>query len=152
VDDGAAVFLNGAPMLYFGLVTNATYRTLATAQSGNLEDTWFSFPVDPSKLTNGVNTLAVEVHQTSVSSADLSFDLQLIATLDARATIPPKLSMERVGNGVRLCWPAAATGYVLEESDGIGDGSVWNRGTEAVQILDDAFFVDEWGGGRDEVL
>jgi hypothetical protein len=141
VDDGAAVFLNGAPVVYFGLATNATYRTLATAQSGSLEDTWLSFPVDPSKLTNGVNTIAVEVHQSSVSSSDLSFDLQLIATLDAAAVIPPKLSVTRVGTGEKLSWPAAAAGYVFEETARLGAGSVWNSTATPIQILSDEFFV-----------
>jgi len=141
VDDGAAVFLNGAPVVHFGLATNATYRTLATAQSGSLEDTWLSFPVDPSNLTNGVNTLAVGVHQASASSSDLSFDLQLIATLDAAAVIPPKLSVDRVGGAEKVRWPAAAGGYVLEETDRLGAGSVWNPTANPKQILSDEFFV-----------
>lgn len=149
VDDGAAVFLNGAPVVYFGLATNATYRTLATAQSGSLEDTWLSFPVDPSKLTNGVNTIAVEVHQSSVSSSDLSFDLQLIATVDGSAVIPPKLNVTRVGNDEILSWPAAVAGYVLEGTDELGAGSVWNAAPVAKQIFSDQFIVtNSVAGGR----
>jgi hypothetical protein len=141
VDDGAAVFLNGVPVVYFGLATNATYQTLAVAQSDNLEDTWFSFATEPSTLTNGMNTLAVEVHQASPSSSDLSFDLQLIATYEAAAMIPPKLNMTRVGNAERLSWPAAAVGYVLEETDRLGAGSNWISTPEPKQILNDEFFV-----------
>jgi hypothetical protein len=141
VDDGAAVFLNGAPVLYFGLATNATYRTQATAQSGSLEDTWLSFAVEPSQLTNGMNTLAVEVHQASVSSSDLSFDLQLVATYDAAAILPPELNVTRVGNAEKLSWPAAAGGYVLEGTDELGAGSVWSAAPGAIQILSDQFFV-----------
>jgi hypothetical protein len=141
VDDGAAVFLNGAPVVYFGLVTNATYLTLATAQSDNLEDTWFSFAIESSMVTNGVNTLAVEVHQSSPSSSDLSFDLQLIATYDAAAIIPPKLNVTRVGSSEKLSWPAAAAGYVLEETDRLGTGSVWISTVKPKQIVSDEFFV-----------
>lgn len=141
VDDGAAVFLNGSPILYFGLATNATYLTLATTQSGSLEDTWFSFPVDPVKLKNGMNTLAVEVHQASVSSADLSFDLQLIGTLDMSVVIPPKLTVTRVGNSAKVCWPSAAGDYVLEEKDVLGPASFWIPAEEPIQILNDDFFV-----------
>jgi len=141
VDDGAAVFLNGAPVVYFGLATNATYQTLATAQSDNLEDTWFSIAIEPSKLTNGVNILAVEVHQSSASSSDLSFDLQLIATFEAAAMIPPKLDVVRVGNAERVSWPAAAAEYVLDETDRLGAGSVWNSTSDPKQIFSDEFFV-----------
>jgi len=141
VDDGAAVFVNGAPVLYFGLPTNATFLTLAAAQSDNLEDTWFSFAIEPSKLTNGINTLAVEVHQASVSSSDLSFDMQLIATYDVASTIPPKLSIARDGNSERVSWPAAAAGYVLEETDGLGASKVWNSTPNPKQIVGDEFFA-----------
>jgi hypothetical protein len=123
------------------LASNATYRSQATAQSGSLEDTWLSFAVEPSQLTNGTNTLAVEVHQTSASSSDLSFDIQLIATLDAAAILPPKLNVTRVGTDEKLSWPAAAAGYVLEETGGVGLGNVWNPSLQALQIFDDEFFV-----------
>ncbi len=76
-----------------------------------------------------------------MTSADLSFDLQLVATLDAAVVLPPKLSVERNGNDVKICWPAAAAGYVLEESNGIGVGTIWDRATEAMQISNDEFFV-----------
>lgn len=141
VDDGAAVFLNGAPILYFGVASNATYRTLATQQAGALEDTWFSYAVDATKMTNGTNTLAVEVHQAAVTSSDISFDLQLAATLDTTAVIPPKLSLTRVGDGTKLSWPAVASGYVLETTDGVSTASTWNPAGAAVQIFSDEFFV-----------
>ena len=141
VDDGAAVFLNGAPVVYFGLATNATYLTLATAQADALEDTRFSFAIEPSTLTNGANTLAVEVHQASPSSSDLSFDLQLIATYDPASVIPPKLNVMRVGTNEKVSWPAASAGYVLEETDQLGADSVWNSTAKPKQIVSDEFFV-----------
>ena len=80
VDDGAAIYLNGAPVVYYRLATNAAYNTLSSSeQPQDLEDAWFSFPVDPSLLINGTNTLAVEIHQWAVTSSDISFDLQLLA-------------------------------------------------------------------------
>lgn len=141
VDDGAVVFLDGTAVVYYGLPTNATYRTLATSQSSSLENTWLSFPVNPGSLTNGINTLAVEVHQASATSADLSFDLQLVATVDGSTVLPPRLSAERNGTSVKTSWPAAAAGYVLEESKGVGAGTIWDRAAEAMQISNDEFFV-----------
>jgi hypothetical protein len=80
VDDGTTVYLNGTPVVYYHLATNASYNTIAAPeQPQDLEDTWFSFRVDPGVLLNGTNTLAVEVHQWSPTSSDLSFDLQLLA-------------------------------------------------------------------------
>lgn len=80
VDDGAAVFLNGTNILNYQLATNAAYNTLAaSAQATTVEDTWFSYPIHPAQLSNGTNTLAVEIHQAALNDADLSFDLQLVA-------------------------------------------------------------------------
>ena len=80
IDDGAAVFLNGVPVVYYNLATNATYNTVAVPeQPQDLEDTWFSFSVDPGVLLNGTNTLTVEVHQWSPTSSDISFDLEVLA-------------------------------------------------------------------------
>ena len=81
MDDGASVHLNGTNILNYQLAANAAFNTLASSvQATNVEDTWFSYPINPALLTNGTNTLAVEIHQASVNSPDLSFDLQLVAT------------------------------------------------------------------------
>lgn len=79
VDDGAAIYLNGSNVLNFQLASNAAFNTLATLQPTTVEDTWFSYPINPALLRNGTNTLAVEIHQAALNDADLSFDLQLIA-------------------------------------------------------------------------
>ena len=57
--------------------------TLASATQEDLEDTWFTFAVNPALLIAGTNTLAVEVHQAAVNSPDLSFDAQLIVLAGA---------------------------------------------------------------------
>lgn len=79
VDDGAAIYLNGTNVLNFQLASNAAFNTLATLQPTTLEDTWFNYPLNPTLLRNGTNTLAVEIHQAARNDADLSFDLQLSA-------------------------------------------------------------------------
>jgi hypothetical protein len=79
VDDGAAIYLNGSNVLNFQLASNAAFNTLATLQPTTVEDTWFSYPINPALLRNGTNTLAVEIHQAALNDADLSFDLQLSA-------------------------------------------------------------------------
>ena len=60
----------------YQLAANAAYKTLASAaQSPNLEDSWFSYPINPALLADGTNTLAVEIHD----DRDPTFDLQLEA-------------------------------------------------------------------------
>jgi hypothetical protein len=78
-DDGAVVYLNGAEIYRDNLPPGEMdYRTLAvTNVSGAAEDTFYEVPVPAGVLVEGVNVLAVEVHQSLPTSADLSFDLEL---------------------------------------------------------------------------
>ncbi len=79
-DDGAAVTLNGTEVFRMHLDPGATFDDPATDTQYALEDTWRAFEVDPSLLVEGTNTLAVEVHQVSGTSSDVSFDLRLTGT------------------------------------------------------------------------
>jgi hypothetical protein len=79
IDDGALVWLNGAEALRVGMaegeVTADTWATAAV--SGAAESTFTRYAIDATLLLEGVNTLAVEVHQNAPSSSDLTFDLSL---------------------------------------------------------------------------
>lgn len=79
-DDGARVYLNGTEVARINLPPGSVgYLTRAnTAVSGDAEDAFNPFAVDPSLLITGTNVLAVEIHQSSSSSSDISFDLDLI--------------------------------------------------------------------------
>ena len=82
-DDAAIVYLNGYEIkrdnFTAGLVVSGT--TLATGSGddgGNFYE--FTLPIaslSPGTLVEGNNVLAVEVHQNSVSSSDIYFDLEL---------------------------------------------------------------------------
>jgi hypothetical protein len=87
-DDGAVVYLNGVEVARSNMPAGTvTFTTPASsAVSGSAESQWFDIPVDPSLLVAGVNVVAVEVHQSSASSSDLSFNFELIATA---AQVPP---------------------------------------------------------------
>jgi len=78
-DDGAVVYLNGAEVARDNMPKGAvTHTTLARAAVGGAQETAFvSTALPPSSLVAGENTLAVEVHQASAGSSDLSFDLEL---------------------------------------------------------------------------
>ncbi len=78
-DDGAAVYLNGVEIIRDNLPAGElTPATLATTSTGS-ETTYYTFPIEAGLVLEGDNDLAVEVHQASVDSSDLSFDLALIA-------------------------------------------------------------------------
>ncbi len=78
-DDGAVVYVNGVEVARSNMPAGAvTYTTLATTAVGGADETrTFSFAISPTVLVAGTNVIAVEVHQSSVTSSDLGFDLSL---------------------------------------------------------------------------
>ena len=78
-DDGAVVYLNGVEVARSNMPNGRiTYLTTASSNiAGAVEYTFFDFTVDASLLNDGLNVLAIEIHQNSGTSGDISFDLEL---------------------------------------------------------------------------
>jgi hypothetical protein len=85
-DDGAVVYLNGTEIFRSNLPSGPIYyNTLApTYIDGANESTFVVNNVSASALLNGNNVIAVEIHQNSVASSDISFNLQLKTLSGAR--------------------------------------------------------------------
>jgi len=80
-DDGAVVYLNGLELFRSNMPTGSIAFTTRAAGNVNAagETNYFPSAVDSRLLRNGTNVIAVEVHQFNATSADLSFDLELLA-------------------------------------------------------------------------
>ena len=80
-DDGLVIYLNGQEAARFDLPrSGVTASTLAPFDiAGGDENVLERTSLDPRLLVDGTNTIAVEVHQSSLVSDDLSFDLELVA-------------------------------------------------------------------------
>ncbi|HHI80221.1 MAG TPA: metallophosphoesterase family protein [Planctomycetes bacterium] len=78
-DDGAVIYLNGIEVLRSNMPSGSiSYGTFASSTvSGKAESTFFRFPINAAFLKKGTNTLAVELHQRSPTSSDISFDLKV---------------------------------------------------------------------------
>lgn len=78
-DDGAVVYLNGTEVfrnnLPSGTVISSTLAPVAIG--GTDESALIEAAISPVPLLNGPNVLAVEMHQQSGTSSDISFDLEL---------------------------------------------------------------------------
>ena len=76
-DDGAVIYLNGNEVIRSNVPSGSiSYDTYASsAVSGDDEDTFFEWTLSANNLTIGENLVAVEIHQISGSSSDISFDL-----------------------------------------------------------------------------
>ncbi|MEZ5380806.1 MAG: hypothetical protein R2754_03300 [Microthrixaceae bacterium] len=89
-DDGAAVYVNGHEVgrdnLPAGPLSAGTYAS--SGVWGAAESEPVGFLVNPAILVPGQNTLAIEVHNTSVNGADISLDAQVLAS-DQAPPPPP---------------------------------------------------------------
>jgi hypothetical protein len=81
-DDGALVWLNGVEIARSNLPAGPiAWNTHAPIAVGGAEESaFFSYSFSPALLASGANVLAVEVHQQSGTSSDVSFDLELAAS------------------------------------------------------------------------
>jgi hypothetical protein len=81
-DDGAVVFLNGTQIATANMPGGTiTYTTVATTEvTGSNETFLVTYPLSPTVLVNGTNVLAVEIHQRSATSPDISFNASLQVT------------------------------------------------------------------------
>ncbi len=80
-DDGVIIYINGVEFTRLDMpASGVDYLTYAAATtSGADEDVYNSIVVPVSFLLEGTNEIAVELHQRSASSSDISFDLELLA-------------------------------------------------------------------------
>lgn len=90
VDDGAVIYLNGEEIVRQNMTSGTIdYQTTAEdAISSGDESSFTTYRVPTEGLIAGDNVIAVEIHQVSDSSSDISFDLSLTAdSHTSRATI-----------------------------------------------------------------
>jgi len=122
-DDGAIVYLNGEEEFRSnidpGPIGYETF-TVKVSQNGD-EDLFFEKAISASKLRQGVNVIAVEIHQASVTSSDVSFDFELIA----QPAVPLIFRLVEGGGELNLLWQGEE-GLILQTSR-LLDGDWVNR-------------------------
>ena len=106
-DDGYVVYLNGTEVGRDNMGTG-TISSSTTAASA-IEDGTVSFSVASSSFTAGSNTIAVEIHQASNTSTDISFDLQLVGN-DAFAAVLTRGPYLQMGNqnSITIRWKTSS--------------------------------------------
>lgn len=122
-DDGAAVYLNGTPVASSNMPASFDATTYASSVIGGAdESTYYSFNLsalpqasaEKTQLVNGVNVLAVEVHQANATSSDLSFDAELVSSNVPTATTLSAFTAELVASSrIRVKWHTASEATVL---------------------------------------
>jgi hypothetical protein len=101
-DDGAAVYLNGTE-IFRDLLPSGPITYLTQATNTAVEGAILVVPVNPALLVTGPNVIAVEIHQNTNTSSDISFDLNLIHNA---ASIAPNIVLTAPPNGTNILSPA----------------------------------------------
>jgi len=118
IDDGAVFYLNGREIHRIRMpaapaeILNTTFAT-GLPCSGNADCTDdFIVSVD-GILRAGDNVLAVEVHNSSARSSDIT--LGATVTLEVPASRPPAITIHRDNGLMTLDW--VGTGFLLQQAD-----------------------------------
>ncbi len=87
-----------------GVITNST--PAASTINGTTETVWLTNTLPRPALINGTNLLAVEIHQQSTNSTDVSFNFDLSSSVIV--PIRPPISISGNSSSVTLLLPADA--------------------------------------------
>lgn len=83
-DDGAVVYINGQEAFRYNMQAGLIgYATLAQAANPAGEGVFIVSNIPPNLLIQGTNTVAVEVHQNSLTSSDIDFGMALLVNFFA---------------------------------------------------------------------
>ena len=143
-DDGAIVYLNGTEVARDNLAEgDVTFETTASNASDDGQN-FHDFTVDSSHLEAGSNVLAVEVHQVSTTSTDLSFDLKLMQ-VPAELGTPTSVTISSAHESMLFVTIASDDDAEGEETIGLTlseptteNSVVGSQGSTEVAIVEDA--------------
>jgi hypothetical protein len=113
-DDGCIAYLNGTEIFRMNMPAGTvTFSTVAPVTIGGTDETtYYPTNIGTSRLINGANVLAVELHQ-ALGTGDAGFDLELTGIAIPPVNVPP-LSIQHTMTGVLITWPGS--GFILQES------------------------------------
>jgi methionine-rich copper-binding protein CopC len=118
-DDGAVVYINGTERFRTNMPTGTiSYTTFASADASSDGNTPQARSLAAGTLISGTNVIAVEIHQRTASSSDISFDLQLTAAGDV--TVPTVTAYSPADNATNI---ATTANLVLTFSETIQKGT-----------------------------
>jgi hypothetical protein len=149
-DDGAVVYINGVeatPRINMP-GGNINYLTWASGSGvpvgGADESTFYMYDIDPDLLLDGLNIIAVEIHQVSRTSSDISFDLELVGTIAGSASAP--IILDRTTTAKARTYHAGRWGALTEARFTVGlQGLVINEFMASNQMtLEDPDEPDEF--------
>ena len=109
-DDGAVVYINGNEVYRINMPAGAiAYQSQATSRT---ENTFTVVTIPASVLHSGTNSIAVEIHQESAASSDISFALEMAGNPPPAAEPPSVEILSPTSGVVRWTSTALTDGHV----------------------------------------
>lgn len=139
LDDGGVVYINGVEVVRDNMAAGpVSHNTPAASTRYSDENAVRDFNVSRASLVTGTNVIAVEAHNRSLSSSDLSFDLALNGTIGGAPDpdpdpdpdpIPPPSSCTATisGTSILVTWDAPTASEVIIQRQ-VNGGTWWWRG------------------------
>ncbi|PKW26708.1 fibronectin type III domain-containing protein [Phycicoccus duodecadis] len=125
LDDGAVAYLNGTELVRENMPTGAIGDTSLAVNGigGTDEMDWSSYAIPAGRLVQGANVLAVEVHNSSTTSSDVSYAARVEYTSSAPTAPAAPTGVTATpssATSVEVSWAgsAGATGYLVQR-DGV---------------------------------
>ena len=103
-DDGVVVYLNGTEVFRNGIGGGTIFYDTLAQNAGDDGNSLIQGTINPANLRAGNNVLAVEIHQDSRNSSDISFDLSLEGSTDNN---PPTVALLNPGPNASYTAPAS---------------------------------------------
>jgi hypothetical protein len=116
IDDGAVFYVNGRRVQNVRMTTGTvTHNTIATGDGGGDVSArpLDTFAIASSNFVQGANTIAVSVHQSSGTSSDIAFGLELETEVIQPPVIVTQPQSQTVQVGRRAVFEVEATGNFL---------------------------------------
>jgi hypothetical protein len=133
MDDGAVVYLNGTEVYRIGMTSGIIGHTTLASSNAD-ENQWHTFSMPQSESVIGNNIIAVEIHQATSTSSDISLDFEAtIGTLQ----FPPLTGI--LVNEIMASNSETATDQAGESSDWI---EIFNSTANTVD-LNGYYFTDD---------
>jgi len=120
LDDGVVIYLNGVEAYRQGVLAGTAFSAYCNASIGTAD--YQAVELQRSALREGDNVLAVELKNTTATSTDLTFGLELTADLISCAPSAPSLGITQSGSQITITWSAA--NGTLQRSTAIPGGWV----------------------------
>lgn len=138
-DDGVVVYINGVEKYRNNMPTGTiAYNTLASTACSDDGANFTAVNLSTGSFVTGTNVIAVEIHQNTVTSSDLSFDLKLTGNSSTSTTASLKRGpylQSGTPTSVYIRWRSSVA-TDTKVSYGLSAESLTSSVTDAASVID----------------